>query len=95
MTTGEDKLRRAVKHMRRPQWLRTRLNNLQAREQALSDIFNHYDLQRAKAGPLHVEPAVLTTIQEIREELDEIHQERQSLLAGYQLLQDTAEHAEL
>ena len=92
---GEQKLQRAIRQVRRPTWMTTRLAELRQREAPLTQTLQFYQVQKAKKGPLNAEPEIFIAIQEISEELAQIREERQALLLGYQLLQDTAEHAEL
>ena len=91
---GEQKLQRAIRQVRRPTWMTTRLAELRQREAPLTQTLQFYQVQKAKKS-INVEPEILIAIQEISEELEQIREERQALLLGYQQIQDTAEHAEL
>ena len=91
---GEQKLQRAIRQMHRPKWLTTRMADLGLREEALVRALQFYQLQKVKQGA-NAGLEIHNAIQDVTEELQEIREERQALLLGYQLLQDTAEHAEL
>ena len=92
---GEQKLQRAIRQMRRPAWLTTRLADLRGREAALTQTLQFYQVQKAKKGSLNTEPEIFIAIQEINDELQQIREERQAILLGYQQIQDSAEFTEL
>ena len=91
---GEQKLQRAIRQVRRPKWLTTRMADLGLREEALVRALQFYQLQKVKQGA-NAGLEIHNAIQDVTEELQEIREERQALLLGYQQIQDTAEHAEL
>ena len=91
---GEQHLTRTNRRLHRPGWLRARLVQLQEQENALRRSIGTLELQRAKHG-LDTPMEIYHGLEEARDQLNDVLEERSTLLSGWERIASQAEYTAL
>jgi len=91
---ADDQLKQAIRKLKRPQWLRERLQILNNRIGAVQHTLGLLEIKKAKMG-LHADTGTIQAIEELTQELSDLQAEQQALVEGWLQIQAKAQPAEL